>query len=181
MSFFIRNKFLLFIVLLLVVTNITTVLTVRYKTNDRLTPNVIDDNITNHQRFQRGMHFKDELGLTDEQFQEFQQLRRTYNPIVRRMMLNMRSKRVELLDELSKENPDTIILNKISRDIGDMHTEMKIATNSYFIKMKHICTPEQQLKLIDVFKSMLGQQGNMGKPDRGMHNRFGARGKNRVN
>ena len=181
MSIFTRSKFLVFIILLLVATNISTIVTVWHKTDNKSEQyhTVVDDNI-NKPRTQRGRHFRDELNLSPEQFRQFRQFRQQYHPIVHYLTTQMKYKRVELLNELSKDQPDTLILNQLSRDIGLMHTEMKMATNDYFINMKSVCTPQQQEELTEVFRAMLNPKNNMDMPHQGRQNRFQGKGRNSI-
>lgn len=172
MSIFTRNKFLIFIILLLVATNVSTLITVWHKTGDNSTLQISNANDNIEQpRINRGRHFRDELNLSPKQFRQFRQFRQQYHPIVHELKTQMDTKRVDLLNELSLEQPDTLVLNQISKDIGEMHTLMKMATNNYFINMKSVCTPEQQVKLVDVFKAMLNTQNNMGMPNQGRQSR----------
>ena len=181
MSIFTRSKLLIFIILLLVATNISTIVTVWHKTNNQSEQyNIVSDNNIDQPRLQRGRHFRDELNLSPEQFRQFRQFRQQYHPIVHDLKTQMNYKRVELLNELSKVQPDTLILNQISIDIGVMHTEMKMATNAYFINMKSVCSPQQQEKLTEVFKAMLNPKNNMNMPNQGRQNRFPGKGRNSI-
>ena len=74
-------------------------------------------------------------------------------------------KRHELLVELAKEKPDTTVLLTISNEIGTMHSQLKMATNNFYLNMKSVCTPEQQAKLNEIFEAILDSRDsrNCGK------------------
>jgi Spy/CpxP family protein refolding chaperone len=152
MSIYTRNRLLGFIIILLIALNISTIVTVRYRMKKHIESYDAD---VEHYQDQRGKHFREELNLDKEQFEKFKQYRKQYYPIVYNLQSKMHEKRLMLLEELSKENTDTVKLNEISREIGRMHTEMKIATNKYFINLKSVCTREQQLKLFKFYKAIL--------------------------
>jgi Spy/CpxP family protein refolding chaperone len=159
MSIFSNNKFLIAIIVILIATNISTILTVRYKSAHKVRS--YQENRGGNiklptSRF--GMFFREQLNLNEEQHAQFREFRQQYHPHVHGLTNNMREKRMELLTELSKEHPDTLILNNISKEIGDMHTMLKIATNEYFLNMKSVCTPEQQTKLTEIFRTMLNKE-----------------------
>jgi len=173
MNIFSRSRLYIAIIIILIATNISTLLTVRYQTSKKF--NTYQESSGSNIEIPRthlGRFFRDELNLTREQHFKFREFRQQYHAYVFDLTGQMQEKRLELLDELSKEHPDTLVLNRISTEIGDMHTLLKKATNEYFLSMKNVCKPEQQKKLTEIFRSMLNQEGssNMEMPPKNKKN-----------
>lgn len=128
-------------------------------------------------REQMDRFMKDEFNFTREQFQEF----RSINDKNRKEALNiaheLERKRDELLMELTKDDPDSVKLEIIAQEIGELHTTLKMITVNHFLELKEICTPAQQKVLHKMFYGLMTEENPMhrpygrGKPDGRMQNR----------
>ena len=63
-----------------------------------------------------------------------------------------------------QEKSDTIILNKLSKDLGNLHTELKNLTIQYYLDMKEVCNEKQKVKLFQLFKTMVNSNGSITMP-----------------
>lgn len=166
MSIYTRNRLLIFIIILLVALNVSTIVTVRHKMKQHME---LANSEVEHYSDQRGKHFKEELGLNKEQFKQFKHFRKIYYPKMYKLQSDMHQKRIDLLEELSKEHTDTVRLHKLSDDIGCMHSEMKSVTNEYFLNLKSVCTREQQLILFKFYKAILAPGHGVSRGPYGKH------------
>ncbi len=147
---------------LLLVTNITTIIgIVMYLKADET---VSKEKSVEHNDFvnmPRGQFFKSELGLDREQTFLFRDLYHQYKEDASRISIEMEILRKEMIDELIVKNPDSLLLQEVAINIGDLHKQLKELTFSYFLKMKNNCTPEQEIKLHEIFNSLLTKQGDV--------------------
>ncbi len=148
------------LIIFLVVVNIAALSTIIYR--NRTTPTINDDYIQLRQRVEeQGMYrfFRDELQLTPDQFNQFRDINHQNMIKSREIAKQLQIKRVEMIDEVSKENPDKEKLDKIANDIGSLHYKLKRNTYNHFLELKDICNEEQQEKLQRMFMRMIDDQG----------------------
>lgn len=164
------NKWLIGVVVLLVVMNISAIVTMLYhKKQEIKAEEVTLQEITagaGPSIKYSGRWFKDELGLTREQMREFSGFNPSFRQKTGYINRQLTEKRKLMLDEMAAENSDTIKLNILADSIGKLHSELKKATYSYYLEFKRICTPEQHDKLMLIFNEMFG--GNVPMGGRGM-------------
>lgn len=116
---------------------------------------------------QRTRFFKEQLDLHPEQINAFRELNRNYNRKAQQLTQQLEFLRIEMVEELGKENPDRTQLNFISNEIGTLHSELKQVTISYYLSMKEECTEEQKKKLNEIFMSALKSKEDVSLPERG--------------
>ncbi|MCD6346182.1 MAG: periplasmic heavy metal sensor, partial [Bacteroidales bacterium] len=112
----------------------------------------------------RTMFFSDELKLDEDQQYVFRELNRTYNQSVNHIYSDLSHLRLDLVDEMGLTNPDTLELQTLSREIGDLHTQLKTLTISFYLGMKAVCSPEQQDLLFMLFKNNLNTEEDLNTP-----------------
>jgi len=167
-----RHTLLVWSVIILALMNITTFITIGYhvyKTNQ--TEKIAGTKNTKLLETDAvqfsGRYFRDQLGLTDGQMDKF----REFNPEFRQQALDitihLAEDRQEMLDEMVSSSPDTVKLNQLSREIGNLHRSLKVLTYRYYLDMKNLCTPEQQIKLENLFHTMFSNDAQMGYPGKG--------------
>lgn len=168
------NKYrtLIWIIAILVATNLSTLGSFYYH---RLTELKAEKKLQEEQTSipgdQRTRFFRDELNLSAAQLDEFRNINRTFNRTARGIEMNLASLRENLISELGVQNPDTIRLNELAAEIGNNHRQLKEVTSTFYLNMKKICTPEQQLKLHSIFQSMLNKDSQVALPQQ--RNRWG--------
>ncbi|MBW6491763.1 MAG: hypothetical protein K0B15_11290 [Lentimicrobium sp.] len=153
-----RTKILLIIIAVLTLVNIGAAVSVflhvqkykQNKTNDiERTWNERDSKFVRHGKI------LDELGFTDEQAEELKisrdMLRQNINPHFGEI------KRMNqiLIDEVLKEEPDTLLIESLCREIGENHAQMRYHSAKHLIEMRTIATPDQYDKLEGFFREMI--------------------------
>lgn len=119
-----------------------------------------------------GMHrfIKEELNLDSLQFEQFREAYYKNMKETRNIAEKLNIYRHNMLSEIAKINPNQDKLDEISRNIGDLHYELKKLSISHFMELKDICNEEQQENLQKLFMHMMeDQDGNRNK----MRNREG--------
>ena len=162
---------LIWIIVILLVANLTTIGSIIY--HAYFQQNI--SQITQEKQIEipnshLGRFFRDELNLTKEQHQQFRKLRQKFHVEANVKTAKMQVKRNEIMLELGKEKSDTIYLNGLAKDIGDLHEELKHLTFDYYLDMKSICDEEQKGKLFQVFSAMTNNGNEMQMPSNEQNN-----------
>ncbi len=93
---------------------------------------------------------KREVKLTPEQIEQFQILRTTFHTKLDSLSTQVEQDNKRLATEIKKDNPDTVIINRLIRDISAMQTKSKYLVIHHFYSIKKILTKEQQEKFFDI-------------------------------
>ena len=162
MDYFNKNKILIWIIIILLAINVSTVVTIAYHFYSHGRTERINNRrhvrIPN-KRFGRFM-FR-ELGLSRSQRRNFQNFRAGYNHNAMNITKEMMEKRKEIFEELSKENPDTTKLYEMADAIGVYHKNLKKETIRHYLKMKKICNKPQQRKLLRIYNAMQNSKADI--------------------
>ena len=163
-----KYRILIWIIVILVATNLSTVGSFYYH---RMMEVKISETKQEDQKAipgeQRTRFFRDELNLDADQINQFREINRTFNRTARTIEMNLARLREDLITELGTQNPDSTRLNRMAIEVGNNHRELKQVTTTFYLDMKKICTAEQQAKLLEVFQSMLNKDNQINLPQPG--------------
>ncbi|MCF6167247.1 hypothetical protein [Lutibacter sp.] len=159
-----NTKILLGIITLLVLFNLTIIGTILFKKNITASYKEQDKKEIVIPTKHLGRFFRKELNLSFKQHRKFQNIRHQYHQDSDEIIKKMDSIRTQIIVELGKEKSDTIILNNLSKDLGNLHTELKNLSIRYYLNMKEVCNEKQKVKLFKIFKSMVNTEGNISMP-----------------
>lgn len=120
---------------------------------------------------QRTRFFREQLNLRQDQMDTFRELSRSYNRSARRVTYELEELRLQMVEEMGKQNPDKAELNAITENIGKLHAKLKEFTIDYYLNMKSECTEDQQKKLNEIFRSMSKSKEDVSLPQRGGRHR----------
>lgn len=95
-----------------------------------------------------------ELGLDDTQKILFQDYERNFRNQISVLHEEVRLVNQEIITELSRAVPDTVVLNSLSHKTGLLHEQIKRTTFRHFLNLRSICTPEQAVKLSGVLEQI---------------------------
>lgn len=172
-----KSKALLWLVILLAVLNLSTIAAVVYhhiREEQGLTGISLDaqgENCLN------GRYFRQELGFNDEQMKVFREANQQFQPLAQDIVQQLDALRNEAFALLNTTEPDKQRLQNISSEIGALHTELKNATNHYYLSLRAVCNPQQTQNLQQVFTPLF-QDASCNNPQRrnaAMHPRQDAR------
>jgi len=155
MDYFIKKRFSFWLVFFLLVLNIATITTILYHiySDNAATSTVTVNNAA-------GKIISTELGLSEHQKDMFSNINNSYSEKSKPILDQLADKRSEMLAELSKTNPDTAILNTTAKEIGELHTALKLLTIENFLELKKICNADQQQQLSEMYNDMLQSEGH---------------------
>ncbi len=156
-----KRKILIVSILILFVINISALITILYN-NYQVKKRFVKDEILQKETQNRGMNyfFKDELNLTEEQFEEFKIINDKYFNKSQDIALKLHNNRILLLEEVANINPNMNTLNLVAKEIGELHYELKLNTIQHFMELKNLCNDEQQEYLQHFFMRIIENQDN---------------------
>ncbi len=163
-----QHRILIWIIVILVATNLSTIGSFYYHRITELKAAAIkQDEQTTIPGDQRTRFFRDELNLNPDQLDQFREINRTFNRTARGIEMNLAQLREDLINELGAQHSDTTRLDKIATEIGENHRELKQVTTTFYLNMKKICNTAQQAKLNSIFQSMLNKDSQVNLPQQG--------------
>lgn len=148
-----NRKVFIFGLIILTLANLGFVISVFFMRQD-----INEDQELNTMRYPR--HFMhEEIGFSDEQLQQFHALRQEYREMTVPIHREIRKLNHELVVESTIENPDSMHCNAISRQIGDLHAQLKMITSMHLTKVRSIAHPDQIEKLQEMYLGIFNADG----------------------
>jgi len=146
-------------IIVLLVINISALITIFYNSNIKSKELVREKNLKAEMQI-KGMHrfISEELNLSEEQFTLFQNVNRENMIKTHNIASKLNNKRREMVNEIAKQNPSEQNLNTIAKEIGELHYELKKATINHFLELKDLCNDDQQESLNKLFYKMIYNQ-----------------------
>jgi len=169
MNFFNKNRFIFWLLLFLVVINITALVTFFIFYSGYKKQESEDAGVRSFKVFQK------ELSLTPIQSVKVCSINAQYRTTSEPISLALKEKRSQLLEELSTEKPDTLLLKRYAEEIGSLQKELQMASIRQYLDLKGVCDSCQCRKLSSFYFQLYGSKG----PGKGMgkqmqhRNRYG--------
>lgn len=106
--------------------------------------------------YKKGIALRQELSLSPDQSIAVNKINYTYQASTEPIVTAIREKKAEILDELSKENSDTVLVVKLAEEVLHEQKKLQMANIKQFIDLKKVCTPEQTQKLSQIYGELYG-------------------------
>ena len=103
----------------------------------------------------KGRSFIENMGLDDEQLHFFQEAKQKHIEEKRHISDEIIKNRLELIEEMSGDNPDLKKLDSLADVIGTLQSDIKKLSYRHFMELKSKCKPEQRDKLNDILDRMI--------------------------
>jgi hypothetical protein len=150
MNYFLKYKFVVWTVIILLVMVVTVVGTMVYMRYA-------------HRPENWGKRGPDrlwqDLKLTPKQDSLFNASRGDFFKSSKPIFDSLEVERQKMLAEFSKPNPDTAILYTVADNMGKLHTQMKRNTIVHLLKLRGYCNPEQVEILKKINGRLIGSEG----------------------
>jgi Spy/CpxP family protein refolding chaperone len=156
MNFFDKNRFAFWILIFLMIINVSALVT--FFVSTRKVPN----NEILMPGKKPGSALQSELGLSPDQNKRVNEINSAYKSSSEPIILSIKEKKSELLEELSKDPSDTNQLNSIIQELDLRQNKLQKANIKQFLELKKVCTPEQTRKLSQIYSELYGCE-NKGK------------------
>lgn len=166
----IQNKYriLIWVIVILVATNLSMGFSFLYhKQQDKKNAELTREEAIELPAQQWTRFFREHLDLEPQQVGIFRELNRDFNRTAWQINHQLEGLRIEMVQEMGDDHPDKNKLESISREIGELHTQLKNETIDYYLDMKEACTETQQEKLNELFISVLKKNEDVRLPQRG--------------
>lgn len=153
MNFFSKNRFVFWLLIFLVVINLSAFITFLV---------FFSQNYSASRQLQKGnpgMAFRKELSLTEAQSGKVGAILADYRKSTGTVSSGIRNYRVQILEELTKDKPDTILLNNCVEEICSLQKKMQKASVQQYLALKEICNPAQCQRLSNLYFELYGCQG----------------------
>jgi Spy/CpxP family protein refolding chaperone len=150
MNFFDKNRLAFWILLFLMVINVSALVTF-FVANRKVNNNELPSPAN-----KPGGALQAELSLAPDQSSKVNEINSAYKASSEPIILSIKEKKVELLEELSKVNTDTNRINTILNDLGIRQHQLQHANIKQFLELKMVCTPEQTKKLSQIYSELYG-------------------------
>lgn len=98
---------------------------------------------------------KEKLQLTPQQEQMFKNERDSFFASANLIFDDLEAKRMSMIREFGKAEPDTTVLFRIADSMGVDHGQLKRRVVLHFLKLRSYCTPAQVVKLDSMYNYMI--------------------------
>jgi hypothetical protein len=158
MSYFSKNKSLAWILIILLLFNLAAIGTIIYKMY--LPKPLSEQDGCRHSGDRKEHHcmkdlFKDELKLDAKQSQQFDIARVAYFDSLNSIHKLMSQKKLEIMNDMVKPQPDTSLLTKETQELGHMFIKARKLFVSHYFELSKICNDQQRKKLDSLFTDVI--------------------------
>jgi len=153
MNFFNKNRLIFWLLLFLVVINITALVTFILFYSGQKKQASENADVRSFKVFQK------ELSLTPIQSEKVCSINARHRNASEPISSALKEKRSELLEELSTDKPDTFLLRKYAEEIGDLQKELQMASIRQYLDLKGVCDSCQCQKLSSFYFQLYGSKG----------------------
>ena len=150
MNFFQRNRFIFWVLMFLVIINISALASF-FLFRKSQAPAAC---CTPAQ--QQCAAFRDELKLSDQQTVQVSKINSAYTIVAGPISQAVKETRASILTELEKESPDTLLLNKMALNLSLLQLEIQKENIRQYRALKKVCTPEQAQRLSALYRDLYG-------------------------
>ena len=153
MNFFSKNKFVFWLLIFLVVINLTVLITFIVLYSRR------SDAATQPLPEKPGLTLQKELTLTPTQSEHVEVILADYRKATDPVAETIRGYRALILEELANDKPDTVKINHFADSICYLQRQMQKASVKQYMALKEICNPAQCRRLSSLYFELYGFQG----------------------
>jgi hypothetical protein len=150
MNFFSKNRFVFWLLIFLVVVNLSAFITFLIYFLPHSAPSA------QNQQENPGTAFRKELSLSPSQSDKVNFILADYRKTTEPFTTNIRDYRAQILEELAKDKPDTEMLNRCGEQVCLLQKQMQNASVKQYMALKEICNPEQCRRLSALYFELYG-------------------------
>jgi hypothetical protein len=157
MNFFTKNRFVVWLLIFLIIVNVSALVTFMIFFHGRTTQQVASPTRSARQSFMQ------KLSLTPEQDKLVRKINNDYRIAALPVSDSIKGIRMDLLDELSKESPDPAKLKQIKDELCILQTRLQDININQFLSLKKICTRDQTKSLSGFYEKLYGCDSTCGR------------------
>jgi Spy/CpxP family protein refolding chaperone len=153
MEKFPKIRFIVITILVITIVNIVALaLVLRYSFHEHRNNRTVEKKEHSGKGFD---YLKEKLELTPEQVSLFRNEKDSFFASANLVFDELEKKRLEMINEFGKPNPDTVRLYALAAEMGINHGELKRYVVDHMLKLRSYCTPEQLVKLDSMYNFMI--------------------------
>lgn len=156
MSYFNKNRIILWIVIAVIIINFTAIGTIIYKMY-----NMENSDKEKTERPCSQSFLEKKLQLTPLQSEQFKKLKNTHYDNVYTIHQKMKEKREFISVNMVSPEPDTASLHKAAEEMGVLYSQIRKLYIQHYFDLRKVCTPEQQKKLASIYTNIFSCDENM--------------------
>lgn len=157
MNYFSKIKLGAWLVIILTTINVAVLATIIYKNYQLKARETHNMKSKNHPKGYK--YFVNEMKLDAHQENLFNESRRIFFDTSRVLYSKQEGLRVRMIKELSKDDPDSMLLFSICDSMGFNYTLLKKLTMRNFIGFRQVCNAEQKHKLDTIYYKIILPEG----------------------
>jgi hypothetical protein len=101
-----------------------------------------------------GRFFRQTLGFTNEQMESFRTANHQFRPQTAAITVSIDSLKAAMFREMKRQAPDTVKLDALSKQIGELHGALKRETYRFYLNIRSVCSEQQADQLQKVFEPL---------------------------
>lgn len=152
-----KNKSLVFIIVILLLTNIAVlVYFLRANKDER------------HVQGKNGLStaLQKEVGFNDDQIAKYREMKEEQFNLMRPMMDDMRRSKDSMFRLLGNEAVNDSVINSFANHIAEKQQQIDVSAFKHFKRIRGLCTPDQLPKYDSLVLKMIRKMGKPGKPEK---------------
>lgn len=162
-----RNNYLVWAVVLLLVTNAATLATIWYhRRAEGKQEKSLGIQAGGQVQFINGRFLRQELGYSDRQMDSFRVFNQRFRPLAMQLTFDIDSVKSELYERLRQPAPDTAAIRGLSEQVGALHARLKYETSLFFLQLRTLSLPGQRPALEKAFAPLFNSDPYLKIPGR---------------
>jgi Spy/CpxP family protein refolding chaperone len=150
MNFFSKNRLIFWVLMILVVINISALISFFLFTQEQPPAPCCSP------EEQQCVAFRDELNLSAEQTLKVNEINKNYRKSAEPIVTAIKETRAAILTELDKAEPQTMRLTELTNRLALLQTEIQKENIQQYSELKRVCTPEQAHNLSALYRDLYG-------------------------
>jgi len=161
-----KTTWLVWAIIILFLMNAATLGTIIYHNSNQRKQAAVDTSVVTSfsGNVINGRFFRQTLGFDNEQMTAFQAANRHFRPQTMNITFGIDSLKQAMFLEMRKQDPDTLKLAALSREIGELHTLLKQKTWQFYLEIKSVCNAQQLSQLETAFEPLFINESLQQRP-----------------
>lgn len=159
MDIFTQKRFTISVIVILVILNIGTMALLWLREAHRPGP-PLPPRLAPADKPGSAIMLKSELGMSDEQFERYQELSKQHRAEAGRITDEMHALKRQMFNELFEPEPDTLEVERIIRVLADREAMLERVTFAHLKDLKDLCGEGQREKLQRLLDEFFRATGN---------------------
>ena len=150
MNFFHKNRFAFWVMIILIIINISALASFFLLTRHAASPTCCPAD------GKQGHSITNELGLSAVQTEKVSFINQNYKAHAEPIAASIKDTRSAILNELEQQNPDTNLLNRLTSELSVLQKNIQQENIKQYMELKKVCNQEQAQRLSALYRDLYG-------------------------